>query len=62
MSPAVEFYFHLLQSRIGKQRRDRGPLMTAIAVDADDRVANYYATADDAPERDSSQVIAIIQI
>src|SRR5437870_8664465 len=56
------FYFHLLQSRVGKERRDCSPLMAAIAVDADDRVANYYATTDDAPERNSSEVITVIQI
>src|SRR5439155_23580001 len=56
------FYFHLLQSRIGKKRRYRGPLMTAIAVNADDGISDCNATADDAPERNSSQVIAVIQI
>src|SRR4029077_8487038 len=56
------FYFHLLQSRIGKKRRDCSPLMAAIAVNANDGVPDCDATADDAPERNSSQVIAVIQI
>ena len=56
------FYFHLFQSRIGKKRRDSSPLMTAIAVNADDGIADCNATADDAPECNSSQVIAVIQI
>src|SRR5439155_18048968 len=56
------FYFHLLQSGIGKKRRDCRPLMAAIAVNADDGVSDCNATADDAPERNSSQVIAVIQI
>src|SRR5204863_6808750 len=34
----------------------------AIAVNADDGVSDCNATADDAPERNSSQVIAVIQI
>src|SRR5207247_4817856 len=42
--------------------RERRPLMVAIAVNADDGVTNCDATADDAPERNSSQVIAVIQI
>src|SRR5215831_8120026 len=56
------FYFDVLQTRIGKKRRDRSPLMTAIAVNADDGISDCNATADDAPERNSSQVIAVIQI
>src|SRR5437867_5458647 len=56
------FYFHLLQSRIGKKGRDRGPFMTAIAVNADDGIPDCNATADDAPERNSSEIIAVIEI
>src|SRR5207249_3592638 len=56
------FYFHLLQSRIGKKRCDCSALMTAIAMNADDRVANCDTTANDASERNSSEVIAVIQI
>src|SRR5207249_3314215 len=56
------FYFHLLQSRIGEKRRGCSPFMATIAVNADDGVTDCDATADDAPERNSSQVIAIIQI
>src|SRR5262249_45941895 len=56
------FYFYLLQSRVGKKRRDGSALMAAIAVDANDRVADCDATADDTPKRDSSEVIAVIQI
>src|SRR4029077_14697030 len=55
-------YFHLLQSRVGKERRDCSPLPAAIAVDADDRVADRDATADDTPKRNSSEVITVIQI
>src|SRR5439155_7354707 len=51
-----------LQSRIGEERRDCSPLPAAIALDADDRVADYYATADDTLKRNSSEVIAVIQI
>src|SRR4029077_9440574 len=56
------FYFHLLQSRIGKKRRDCSPLMAAIAVNANDGVPDCDATADDTPERNSSEVITVIQI
>src|SRR5436309_10310342 len=56
------FYFHLLQSRIGKKRRHCSPLMSAISVNADNRVPDCNATADDAPECNSSQVIAVIEI
>src|SRR5205823_7014612 len=56
------FYFDLLQSRIGKQRRDCSPLMAAIAVNADNGVPDCDATTDDTPERNSSEVIAVIQI
>src|SRR5205807_4670218 len=43
-------------------RRDHSPRMAAIAVDADDRVANYDATTDNATERNSYEVITVIQI
>src|SRR5206468_4492853 len=56
------FYFHLLQSRISKKRRDCSPFMAAIAVDTHDRVADCDATADDTPKRNSSEVIAVIEI
>src|SRR5947207_14586567 len=36
--------------------------MTAIAVNTDDGIPDRNATADDAPERNSSQVIAVIQV
>src|SRR6266550_8844169 len=36
--------------------------MTAIAVNTDDGIPDRNATADDAPERNSSQVIAVIKI
>src|SRR5205823_7606839 len=55
-------YFRLLQSRIGEKRRDCSPLSAAIAVDANDRVTDCDATADDTPKRNSSEVIAVIQI
>src|SRR5207248_10347561 len=56
------FYFYLLQSRIGKKGRDCSALMAAIAMDADDRVADPNATANDTSERNSSKIIAVIQI
>ena len=37
-------------------------VMAAIAVNTDDGIPDCDATADDAPERNSSQVIAVIQI
>src|SRR5207248_9880437 len=55
-------YFHLLQSRVGKKRRDSSTFPTAIAMNADDRITDRDATADDTPERNSSEVIAIIQV
>src|SRR5206468_12602125 len=55
-------YFHLLQSRICKKRRDSSTFPTTIAMNADDRVADRDATADDTPERNSSEIIAVIQI
>src|SRR5207249_10303047 len=55
-------YFDLLQSRIGKKRGDCSPFPAAVAVDADDRVADRDAAADDTPERNASQIIAVIQV
>src|SRR5438477_6096198 len=55
-------YFNLLQSRIGKKRRDCSPLRAAVAVDTDDRIADCNAAAYDAPERNSSQIIAVMQV
>src|SRR5207248_2854034 len=56
------FYFYLLQSRIGKKGRDCSALMAAVAMDADDRVADPNATTNDTSERDPSKIIAVIQI
>src|SRR5213595_1873305 len=56
------FYFHLLQSRICKKRRDSSTFPATIAVNADDRIADRDASADDTPERNSSEIIAVIQI
>src|SRR5437762_609482 len=55
-------YFHLLQSRICKKRGDSSTFPTAIAMNTDDRIADRDATADDTPERNSSKIIAIIQV
>src|SRR5207237_9788643 len=44
-------YFDLLQSRIGKKRRDCGPLPAAVTLDADDRIAHRTAAAYDPPWR-----------
>ncbi len=38
------------------------PLAAAVACDADHRIADRHATADDAPERDPPEVIAVIEI
>src|SRR5206468_6992857 len=43
-------------------RRDCSALMAAIAVDTHDRIADCDSTADDTPERNSSEVITVIQI
>ena len=56
------FYFHLLQSLVGKKRCHCSPFAAAIAMNADDRVADRHATADDSAERDSAEVIAVIEI
>src|SRR5213080_4032586 len=55
-------YFDLLQSRIGKKRRDCGPFPTAIAMNADNRIADCNAAAYNAPECNSSQIIAVMQV
>src|SRR5437773_8594641 len=54
--------FHLLQSRICKKRRDSSTFPATIAMNADDRIADRDPTADDTPERNSSEIIAIIQV
>src|SRR5205809_2117455 len=56
------FYFHLLQSHVGKKRRHSSTFPATIAMNADDRVADRDATADDTPERNSSEIIAGMQI
>src|SRR5206468_10386213 len=56
------FDLDLLQSCIGKKRRDRSTFPVAIAMNADDRIADCDASADDTSERNSSKVIAVIQI
>jgi len=55
-------YFDLLQSRIGKKRCDCSPLPAAVTVDADNRIADCNAAAYDAPECNSSQIIAVMQV
>src|SRR5206468_9745724 len=55
-------YFDLLQSCVGKKRRDRSTFPVSIAMNADDRIADCDASADDTSERNSSKVIAVIQI
>src|SRR5205823_5740895 len=48
--------------RICKKRRDSSTFPATIAMNADDRIADRDATADDTPERNSSEIIAVIQI
>src|SRR5207244_137146 len=45
-------YFHLLQSRICKKRRDSSTFPATIAMNADDRIADRDATADDLSSED----------
>src|SRR6266478_492127 len=56
------FDFDLLQSGVGKQRGDGGPFPPTITVNADNRVASSDAPADNSSERNSSQIIAVIQV
>src|SRR5207237_5834186 len=55
-------YFQLLHSRSWTKRRDSSTFPATIAMNADDRIADRDATADDTPERNSSKIIAIIQV
>ena len=54
--------FHLSHPGKGEKAGDVGALAAAVPVDADDRVADSHATADDSPERDAAEVIAVVEI
>ena len=52
----------LLQACIGEERGDVGALAAAVAMDANDGIADRDATADDPPESDAAEVIAVVKI
>ena len=53
---------HLPHSGESEEPGDAGPLAAAIAVNANDRIADVDPTAHDAPQGDPAEVIAVVEI
>ena len=63
MSPALAcFDLDLLEARVSEKRGDVARSPAPVAMNANDRIADRDAAADDAPEGDPAEVIAVMQV
>ena len=56
------FQFHLAHAGESVEAGDIRPLPAAVAMNADDRIAHAHPAADNAPERNAAEIIAVVEI
>src|SRR5204863_709461 len=54
--------FDLLETGMGKERRDRSAFAISIAMKTDNRIANAHPAANDAAESDPPDIITVLKI
>src|SRR6266404_4959772 len=54
--------FDLLETGMGKERRDGSAFAISIAMKTDNRIANAHAAANDATKRDAPDIITVLKI